>query len=226
VIAQGIGLNADILRALGWSLDQEDATSFSVLVDHEILKVAWETSTGEAGHRAYREYQLDSHTTALGPRSNAELLRTIGQDFDRDRITVRGITRDAEGFRASGLSGHTYVTRAYKTKDMLPSSIDRQVARGEKDPFAVVKVGVQVVTDDGVRMGTVRKIRGRFMQVGLHRFGGRFWLPSEVIADCNEKCVTELSANPRSHRLSSLRSRPWEGLRAVVSQGALPVASS
>jgi hypothetical protein len=90
---------------------------------------------------------------------------------------------------------------------MLPSSIDRQVARGEKDPFAVVKVGVQVVTDDGVRMGTVRKIRGRFMQVGLHRFGGRFWLPSEVIADCDEKCV-RLTITQAQVEIHKLRNSP------------------
>jgi hypothetical protein len=109
-------------------------------MDHDVLKVTWLTSDGETKHRAYQEHQLDVLRTnarirrqqaAVSPAgSNAELLRTIGQDLDGDNVRFFGITRDAEGFRVSGLAGRTYTTVHYRTSEILGRSVEREKSRG------------------------------------------------------------------------------------------------
>lgn len=194
--APGGALPADVLRAVGWFLDQEDATSYSIVTEDTIVKVTWETVDAGVGRRAYQEHQLESlraRARAMrrqrhyaGPSANSELLRTIGQILERERITTRGIFRDAEGFRISGLADRKFVTKLLKTKDLLPSSVGRQSERGEQDPFVGVAVGLPVVTSDGVGIGTVQQTRSAFFQVGRRRFGGRFWLPAATVAACGD----------------------------------------
>ncbi len=132
-----------MLRALGAFLDEQDAASFSIVTDHDVLKVTWQTPDSAIHHRAYQEQQLEAlraKTRAMRMEAvvrpagcNAELLRTLGQDLDAENVALLGIIRDVEGFRVSGIVGRAYVTSRYRTSEMVDRSIERQRLRGAGD---------------------------------------------------------------------------------------------
>ena len=186
-----IGGQADLLRGLGYFLDEQDATTFTIVTDRDVLKVSWLSADAETEHRAYQEHQLEVLRTnaqvhrnpIISPAgSNAELLRTIGQDLDRDQVRLFGIARDAEGFRVSGLAGKTYMTTQYRTSDLVARSIDRQESRGEGAPLLRVKIRAVVRTADRRDIGSVAQVRDGFFQIGASGLRRAYWLPADCIS--------------------------------------------
>src|SRR4051794_20095151 len=91
---------ADILRALGRFLDDRDAATFEIMNHQTYVSVNWTQESTGAHQRAYQEHQLqDLRSEARAVRegvegpvgSLVELLRTIGQELDRERVELSGI---------------------------------------------------------------------------------------------------------------------------------------
>src|SRR4051794_136221 len=97
------GEHADVLRALGRFLDENDAYEFEI-TNHDIfLAVSWGKADG-AGERSYQEHELEKlrqqarlMRQGLGggnPGGLAELMRTLGQEIDREQIDISRIEQD------------------------------------------------------------------------------------------------------------------------------------
>jgi hypothetical protein len=137
------GWHADVLRAVGCFLDQSDAGTYSIVIDVDEMNVVWNGADPAIRHRAYLQHELDElraqaralrHGNGAATGPNSELLRTIGQDLDRDGVTLRGIFRNAEGFGVSGLVVPGYFYALYLTQDVIALSVSRQSARGKIPP--------------------------------------------------------------------------------------------
>src|SRR5438552_1754201 len=107
------GEQADVLRALGRFLDTQGATQIEIVNKEAFLAVSWEQRARGGGQRAYQEHELEAlreqaHEMRKGGVGNpvgslAELLRTLGQQLDNDKIEMNSITQESGGFRVSGV---------------------------------------------------------------------------------------------------------------------------
>src|SRR5689334_21775936 len=91
--------NAEVLRALGRFLDDQGATTFEIVNNIPYLDVTWEMpgAGSQPCRRAYQEpdlYDLRAEARALRQGAGrpvgslVELLRTIGQELDRDGVEL------------------------------------------------------------------------------------------------------------------------------------------
>src|SRR5581483_9535501 len=112
------GEHADLLRALGRFLDQQQAGNVEI-VNHEVfLTVSWEKQAGGAQQRAFQDIDVETlRAQAIALRkgnvrnpggSLAEMLRTLGQELDRDQAEVSTITSNRDSFTVSGVAGNRY----------------------------------------------------------------------------------------------------------------------
>jgi hypothetical protein len=94
-----VGEWADVLRALGRALDEEHASHIEIVSHDVFLSVFWDQDAPGAEQRAYKEHDLSAlRAQARELRSGsaggnpggtlAELLRTLGQDLDRDVVDL------------------------------------------------------------------------------------------------------------------------------------------
>ena len=138
------GEQADVLRALGLYLDQQGASEIEIVNRDAFLAVSWKQRGAGAGQRAYQEHELETlrqqaHELRKGATGNpvgalAEMLRTLGQELDGKQVEVTTITREAGGFRVSGLVAGKYFRELYPTGSLLMNSKRRRVGRGRKPP--------------------------------------------------------------------------------------------
>jgi hypothetical protein len=216
-----VGVQADVLRALGRFLDDQSARQIQIEVHSSSLEVTWETMRSGTRNQDYREHDLESlRRQARRMRripqgtpdgSLAEMLRTLGQELDSDGIDVAIIIQEGETFRVSGTKEDRYVNRLYFMSELEMVSDDRRQARGTgqddpvlSDPFSQVTVGLLVSTRDQQSLGKVSAIRGRHFKVATPRLQRDFWLPAGCIASiAPEEAVRLIVAKADLHQYKS-----------------------
>jgi len=195
--------NADILRALGRFLDEQQATTFEVINHVSFLAVSWDSANAGASQRSYLERQLgdlreEARTFRQGDApvgSLVELLRTIGQELDNADVELSGIIREPTTFQVSGVAAGRHYHTTYRTKDLVAIAAARRERRGKPgldgtvssappadDSFVGVEVGAEVFTEKRELLGEVVEIRGRYFRVGRDFLGREYWLPAESVA--------------------------------------------
>ncbi|HZT06522.1 MAG TPA: hypothetical protein VFC51_05790 [Chloroflexota bacterium] len=141
-----VGEYADIFRALGRFLDDLNAASVQIDNQGEYMAVRWNRTLGSVQERIFRERDLDAlREQARAMRrgllkaspsrgSLAELLRTLGQELDRDKIEVSTISQNEVGFDLTGTVDRRYVRRSYVLSELEAISTQRMVLRGGAAP--------------------------------------------------------------------------------------------
>src|SRR5436190_6514178 len=129
---------ADALRALGRSLEEQKAGPVEILNRDAFLSVFWDIGTG-ADQRAYQEHDLAmlqaqaremrSGSGGTPGGSQAELLRTLGQELDQDQADWSRIAEGDEGFEVSGTANGKYFRRLYSRQELNAISAERRAAR-------------------------------------------------------------------------------------------------
>jgi hypothetical protein len=196
-----VGEQADVLRALGRSLDLQFARGIKITVHETFLSVEWGHPSSHTQTRSYQEHHLaDLLAQARAMRTGSgegtpsaslgELLRTLGQELDRANVEANGIVQEPTGFRVSGIQGGRYFRQFYRTSELLQLSRARREARGRgastgsSDPGGSpqMAVGLRVFTQDGTELGTVSEVAGQAFKVDdpSHSFG--FWLRVQRVA--------------------------------------------
>ena len=134
---------ADVLRALGRSLDAEGATQVEVINREAFLAVSWERRLHGGGEkRAYQEHDLtalmeQAREMRKGGVGNpagslSELLRTLGQELDQDEVETNTIIQESDGFRVSGVQAGRHFRQLYTTGDLLLAAKRQRVTRGQR----------------------------------------------------------------------------------------------
>ena len=136
------GEAADLLRAVGRLLDSFDATTIQLLNGDAFLTISWQTKQGGPDERQYEERNLeDLRRWARDSRGDiqkgppgglADMLRTLGQDLDRERIELTQVEQDAEGLTVVGSLDGRSVRRRYLTLELRASSQRRREWRQEE----------------------------------------------------------------------------------------------
>jgi len=199
------GEQADILRALGSSLDEAGATGIEILNHGAFLAVFWQGPGQDPGssQQAYREHEL-SKLRAKGRAMRQgfgggspggrleELLRALGQALDRDGMDVSGIVQQDEGFLVSVTVQGRYAPRLYKSEELLALSAERRSARsmslsGDADGTAAANalLGLPVVSSDEQVIGKVKEVRGPFLKIDGGFLQRDFWLSAECVISAN-----------------------------------------
>jgi hypothetical protein len=197
--------NAEVLRALGHFLDEQGATTFEIVNYVAYLAVTWGMPPGGSlsGQRAYQEHDLRSlraearamRQGSEGPvGSLVELLRTIGQELDREGLEVSSVRRNERAFYVSTASGGRHRQYQYRTKDLVAIAAARRAMRGRplpappseqtddiRDPFIGVVIGARVYTEDGALIGQVLDIRSRYFKIAATPRDEGCWLPAESV---------------------------------------------
>jgi hypothetical protein len=195
-----LGEQADVLRALGRSLDQQGATGVEIKCEASFLAVFWLVRGTRTSQRAYQEHDLESlrllarrlrQGTAPGNPGGrlADLLRTIGQELDEAQIEASAIVQEDDGFRVSGTRSRRYVTHLYYTYELLELNDQRRTVRGttdgeppQADPYRWVRLGMEVFTRDNVRLGTVGEVASEKFKVSTPLFHRDYWLPADYVS--------------------------------------------
>src|SRR5687767_7260894 len=165
------GEHADVLRVLGRFLEEEHASRVEIMNHDAFLSVSWDRPQQGATERAYMEHELvtlreNAHQMREGlARGNpggsfAELLRTLGQEIDREGVSIAGIDQDAEGFVVSGTRGGKYFKEKYRTDDLLQLSAQRRAERSfarSALAWMWMKPGLPIYAQDHVRTGVVKE---------------------------------------------------------------------
>jgi hypothetical protein len=226
-----IGEQADVFRALGRLLDDEQATNVHIIGQLTVLSVSWDPPGSGEEHRAYQDHdlellreharQLRHEPAGIPPDSSlAELLRTLGQELDEAGFEASGIIQEAEGFQVSGVLGGRYANQLYLTSELLERSAAHRAARGtakavapraeHSDGFDLITIGLPVFTKDEQRIGKVSEIRDRHIKIDAGLLQRSYWLPAESVATVvvSERVVLA----PRRNQLEDhkLRTHPSE----------------
>jgi hypothetical protein len=189
----GGGEQSEILRALGRWLDEQNAKGFQITNYDTFVSVTWDEPAHGAVHRAYQEHEL-THLRAQArvlrqggvgsPKGTlAELLRTLGQELDAERLEPSGIVQEPGGFRVSGAAGGVYYSRLYETTELQEASARRRWSRGRytgpaaADHVLDVLLGLPLYTQDEQRLGEVAEVRGDQFKVRTGLLHRDYWLP-------------------------------------------------
>jgi len=209
-----VGEQADVLRALGQFLDEQGASGIEIKSHEVFLAITW-GSRADAGHRAYQEHDLEAlRAQARAMRrggggastdsgSLTELMRTLGQQLDRDQIEMNSIYQEPDGFRVSGIRQGRYRTGLCYTSELLETSAERRTARGtgvdvplvRADPFEQVVLGGPVFTRDNQRLGRLSEVRGRYFRVEPGFLQRPYWLAAETVGSAAADEPVILSIN-------------------------------
>jgi hypothetical protein len=129
-----------LLRALGQYLDSQQARRAEIAVRDNGLSVSW-SATRELGQRDeqqhFDEFDLEvlrmrgklyrEAFVATGDR--AELLRTLGQELDREHINLRTLVEDDDGYWLHGTLDGAPVHRPYTMEQLRNLSAERRITR-------------------------------------------------------------------------------------------------
>jgi hypothetical protein len=184
-----IGEWADVLRALGRSLDAENASHIEIVNHDAFLAVFWDQGAPGAEQRAYKEHDLEalraqarelrSGTAGGNPGGTfAELLRTLGQDLDRDEVDVSRVAEEDGDFIVSGQAKGKYYRQAYSVSELMVLSAQRRDARAA----GRMTTGAPIFTRDNQRVGKVKSTRDGFIEVSTPFLQRDFWIPVKMVA--------------------------------------------
>ncbi len=137
----GFSSYADLLRSLGLWLDERGArVPWTVHTEGSQWAISWDTGGGAP--RAEDATQVDVQelrvqaprlrgvgmlAASLGER--AELLRTLGQDLDAERLTLTNLTEEEDAFLVCGqLYGQIFFRRATR-EELRTHSLRRRSSR-------------------------------------------------------------------------------------------------
>src|SRR6266542_56486 len=119
----GPGEHADLLRAIGHLLEVEGAEGVQLVNNEAFLTVSWRSRIRGDDERHYQDHNLEELRAwardsrgeiQKGTRGGfAELLRTLGQDLDREQADFTQILQEADGLAVSGSVGGRYMRRKY-----------------------------------------------------------------------------------------------------------------
>jgi len=184
---------ADLLRALGRSLDAQNAGHIEILNRDAFLSVFWDAGAPGADQRAYQEHDLEALRAAAremrsGSGGNpggslAEMLRTLGQELDANQVDLSRVAEVATGFEVSGEAGGKYFRRVYMTEELVGLGAQRRAAR----PTGIlllkrVSMGADVYAKDDQRLGKLKDIRGNFFRIATPFLQRDYWLPGDCVA--------------------------------------------
>src|SRR6188508_2916714 len=119
-----IGEQGDVLRALGRFLDEQSASQIDIKAHEVFFAISWKSESPSGVQRSYQEHELDAlraqaqflrggggGSGVTRTDSLAEVLRTLGQEFDDAGIEMTAIVQVPEGFRVSGIANGVYRTQ-------------------------------------------------------------------------------------------------------------------
>jgi hypothetical protein len=139
------GEHADLLRAIGRLLDREAAEDVHLANNGAFLTLSWRSRIGGADERHYEAHNLEElrrwarearGDSQQGPRGYfADLLRTLGQDLDREGADFTQIVQEADGLAVTGSAGGRYLREIYYAADLLTSSQRRRAWRDSSAPI-------------------------------------------------------------------------------------------
>ncbi len=139
-----LGEQADVLRAVGRLLDDQQASHVEIENHEAFLTISWERYNGVAQQQYLQEVELESlraRARAMRQASNrgldgsfAELLRTLGQELDRQGVEVSTIVEDREGFKVTGLLQGRYYRDTFRRGQLVTLSGQRRTRRGRGRP--------------------------------------------------------------------------------------------
>jgi hypothetical protein len=130
---------ADILRALGRFLDDEDAHDTEIVEHPTFLAITWRAGDSSTETRSYNELDLQQlREKALSLRGGqdgpskgelCELLRTMGQELDAMDFDLSRIQEDEEGFIAAGAVERRYESLYFRKSELRELSAARAAER-------------------------------------------------------------------------------------------------
>ena len=130
----------DLLRVVGRVLDTEAAQEIEIIQHPTCITLSWCTGKGATQqHRSYRDIGLtylrrQARTLrGVGEREPAgereEVLRTLGQVLDSQRVALSGIVETARGYRVSGVADRRYVNELYTWSELREASAQQRARR-------------------------------------------------------------------------------------------------
>ena len=157
------------------------------------LSVFWDGEGAGTDQRAYQDHDLEmlevtGSRYAVGFRGSpvgsiAELLRTLGQELDRDQADWSRVAENEEGFEVSGVMDGKYFRRFYTRQELAALSAERRAARPTgTELLKRVSKGAEISTKDNQRIGKLKDVRGSFFQIGTSFMQRDYWLPGDCIA--------------------------------------------
>jgi hypothetical protein len=133
------GEYTDLLRAIGRLLDREEAQDVRLMNNGAFLSLSWRSPTRGTDERQYEDHNLEElrrwarearGDIQRGPREFfADLLRTLGQDLDRDGVDFTQIVQSGDALAVTGSADGRYVRQTYYAGDLQASSQRRRTWR-------------------------------------------------------------------------------------------------
>jgi hypothetical protein len=131
------------LRAVGWFLDMEQAQGATIQEEGPGFHVRWHGPDGMESTRTLQPQELQAfHRLARSMRSDpaqavrgtyTELLRTLGQELDRQRLS-QVLIREERLLQVSGQVDGVFTTLAYGRDELRMLSERRQALRNPPAP--------------------------------------------------------------------------------------------
>ncbi|HZT07459.1 MAG TPA: hypothetical protein VFC51_10555 [Chloroflexota bacterium] len=141
------GEHADMLRAVGRLLDAEFAERVELANEDDVLGLSWHRKGLGVDRRHYQDQNLEelrkvakqSRGTFRGePKDSlAELLRTIGQDLDREGASFTRIVQEPGVITVHLAAGAPQPERRYLITELAASSRLRRELRSASEPVEV-----------------------------------------------------------------------------------------
>jgi hypothetical protein len=183
---------ADALRALGRTLEEQQAARVEILNHDAFLAVSWPGGASGTDQRAYLRRDLtglvaQAQALRAGVGGSpggalAEQLRTLGQELDAAQVDFSWIADAEEAFEVSGIAAGQYVHQRYPKDYLQELSAQRRATRAAGiQLLSRVRLGAVVVTLDGARIGTLKAVRGDRFEVGTRLFQRDYWLPGSSV---------------------------------------------
>jgi hypothetical protein len=135
---------AEMLRTVGQFFDAEAARQVEIVEYDAFLHVTWHTPRGTTQTRLLdaltigqlREQARTRRSEQTErPQGHAELLRTIGQEFDAAGISLGSIVEEPYGYRATGIAHRCYHNQLYTLGELHAVSGERPRHRIPAEPM-------------------------------------------------------------------------------------------
>jgi hypothetical protein len=103
---------AEVLRVAGRYLAAQQARSFEIAERDEALALTWVAGSGDRAQHSYTRLELADLLAAarllrgdalvVRSREQEQLLRTLGQELDRQHVTLGAVFQQSDGYRVLG----------------------------------------------------------------------------------------------------------------------------
>jgi hypothetical protein len=129
---------AEKLRTVGQFFDAEAARQVEIVEYDAFLHVTWHTPRGVTQTRLLDDLTIgqlreEARTRRAGlmerPQGHAELLRTLGQEFDAAGLSLGSIVEEPHGYRASGVADRCYYNQLFTLGELHAVSGERPQQR-------------------------------------------------------------------------------------------------